>query len=173
MKNILICLATVLALPLSLRAAEVTTKISQVHLCCKSCVTGVENAVANVPDAKVEADQNDGSVTISGPDSATVQKAADALTRAGYFGKSSNPAINMDAKSGAKGAQVQSLRVEGVHLCCGKCVKAVDHALKSVPGVKENTAAKGVKSFEVTGDFNDQEVFTALQKEGLTGHAGK
>jgi len=173
MKNILICFATALALNLPLHAAEETTKISQVHLCCKSCVTGVEKAVATVPDAKVEADQNDGSVTISGPDAATVQKAADALTRAGYFGKSSNPAINMDAKSGAKGAQVQSLRVEGVHLCCGKCVKAVDHALKSVPGVKENTAAKGVKSFEVTGDFNDQEVFTALQKEGLTGHAGK
>jgi hypothetical protein len=49
----------------------------------------------------------------------------------------------------------------------------VDHAVKSVAGVKEQTATKGAKSFEVTGDFNDQEVFTALQKEGLTGKVGK
>jgi len=65
------------------------------------------------------------------------------------------------------------LKIEGVHLCCGKCVKAVDKAVKSVPGVKEQTATKGAKSFEVTGDFNDQEVFTALQKEGLSGKIAK
>jgi len=173
MKAMLLSIAVVVALNLSARAAEVTTKISQVHLCCKSCVTGVEKAVATVPDAKAEADQESGTVTLSGPDTATVQKAATALTHAGYFGKSSNPDITMDASTGAKGAQVHSLSVEGVHLCCGKCVKAVDHALKSVPGVKENNATKGAKSFDVTGDFNDQEVFAALQKEGLTGKAGK
>jgi hypothetical protein len=42
-----------------------------------------------------------------------------------------------------------------------------------VPGVKEQTATKGAKTFEVTGDFNDQEVLTALQKEGLTGKVAK
>jgi copper chaperone CopZ len=63
--------------------------------------------------------------------------------------------------------------VEGVHLCCGKCVTAVDKAVKSVSGVKNHTAVKNAESFEVTGDFNDREVFTALQKAGLTGKAGK
>ena len=29
-----------------------------------------------------------------------------------------------------------------------------------------------MSSFEVTGDFNDKDVFTALQKAGLTGQAG-
>lgn len=173
MKAILLSLVAAVALSLSARAADVTAKISQVHLCCKSCVTGVEKAVATVPGAQAEASQDDGTVTLTGPDTATVQKAAAALSHAGYFGKSSNPAITMDASTGAKGAQVQMLSVQGVHLCCGKCVKAVDHALKSVPGVKEHTATKGAKSFDVTGDFNDQEVFAALQKEGLTGKAGK
>src|SRR5258706_7532528 len=173
MKTILLSIATALALNLTVRAADVSTKISQVHLCCKSCVTGVEKAVATVPGAAAEADQDSGTVTLTGPDAATVQKAAAALTRAGYFGKSSNPEISMDASTGAKGAKVQSLRVEGVHLCCGKCVKAVDHAVKSVPGVKEQTATQGAESFEVTGDFNDKEVFAALQKEGLTGKVGK
>ena len=152
--------------------AEVTVKISDVHLCCKGCVNGIEKAVGAVPGAKAETDADAGTVTLTGAEKATVQKAADALVKAGYFGKSSDDSIKLDASTGAKGAKVQSLKVEGVHLCCTKCVKAVDRAVKSVPGVKEQTAAKGAKSFEVTGDFDDQEVFKALQKEGLAGWVG-
>jgi copper chaperone CopZ len=154
-------------------AADSQAKITDVHLCCKSCVTGVETAIEKVPGVKAEVDQDAHTVTLTGPDKATLQKATDALVAAGYFGKSSDPTLKIAAKSGAKGQKVQSLKVEGVHLCCGKCVKAVDHAVKSVPGVKEQTAVKGAKSFEVTGDFNDQEVFTALQKEGLSGTAAR
>ena len=64
---------------------------------------------------------------------------------------------------------VQSIKIENVHLCCGKCVKAVNEVLATVPGVTGNTAAKGATSFEVTGNFNDKAVFDALQKAGLTG----
>jgi hypothetical protein len=49
----------------------------------------------------------------------------------------------------------------------------VNDALTSVPGVTGNNATKGADSFTVTGDFNDQDVFNALQKKGLTGKAGK
>jgi copper chaperone CopZ len=161
------------ALVASTALADSTAKITDVHLCCKSCVTGVEKAVGDVAGAKAEVDQDAGTVTLSGPDAATVQKAADALVSAGYFGKSKDASVKLDAATGSKGSKVQSLKIEGVHLCCGKCVKAVDRAVKSVSGVKEQTATKGAKSFEVTGDFNDQEVFTALQKEGLTGKVAK
>jgi len=153
--------------------ADSAAKITNVHLCCKSCVTGVEKAVGAVPGAKAEVDQEAGTVTLSAPDADTVQKAANALVAAGYFGKCGDPKVKLDANSGAKGAKVQSLKIEGVHLCCGKCVKAVDRAVKSVAGLKEQTATKGAKSFEVTGDFNDQEVFTALQKEGFSGKAAR
>ena len=169
MKISILSLAALLAFCVSSQAADATAKISGVHLCCKSCVKGVEKAMEAVPGAKAEADQDEGTVTLSGPDSATVQKAAAALVKAGYFGKSSDPSVKLDASTGAKGAKVQTLRVEGVHLCCGKCVQAVDKAVKSVDGAKEHTATKGAKSFEVTGDFNDQDVFKALHKEGLTG----
>src|SRR6266850_3899322 len=158
-KNYIALLGISLALCISVRAAETSAKISGVHLCCKGCVTGVEKAVATVPNAKAETDADAGTVTITGPDVTTVKKAAAALTKAGYYGKSSNPMVMMDSHSGAKNAKVQSLKIEGVHLCCGKCVKAVDKAVKSVDGVKEQTAAKGAKSFEVTGDFNDKDVF--------------
>ena len=70
---------------------------------------------------------------------------------------------------GAKNQKVQSIKVEGLHLCCGKCVTAVNYVLGNVPGVTGNTAAKGAKSFEITGNFNDKDVFDAFQKAGLTG----
>jgi Au+-exporting ATPase len=173
MKKLLLSIVPVLALTLSARAAEVSTKISDVHLCCQSCVKGVNKAVADIKGLTTAVDQDAETVTLSGPDMATVQKAADALVSAGYFGKSSDASIKLVADTGAKGSKVQSLKLEGVHLCCGKCVSAVDKAVKAVPGVKEHTAVKNAKSFEVTGDFNDKEVVEALQKAGLTGKVAK
>jgi copper chaperone CopZ len=167
MKIIAIAFGILCAGLVSVSAAEVHAKISDVHLCCKGCVEGVQKAVAKVEGVKADVDQDDGTVTLVAPDAATLQKAANALVAAGYFGKSDG--VKLNPVSGAKGEKVQSLKIEGVHLCCGKCVKAVDHAVKSVAGAKEHTAVKGAKSFEVTGDFNDQELITALQKEGLTG----
>src|SRR5215467_8977757 len=92
-------------------AADSTAKITGVHLCCKSCITGVEKAVETVPGTKADVDQDAGTVTLSGPDAATVQKAADALVAAGYFGKSSDSNIHLDANSGVKGEKVQSLKI--------------------------------------------------------------
>jgi copper chaperone CopZ len=172
MKTIIALSAAAVVLTLSVRAEE-SVKISEVHLCCKGCVTGAEKAVSTVPGIKAEVDQAGGTVTLTGADNASLQKGATALMKGGYFGKSSDSHVKMVSHSGAKGAQVKSVRVEGVHLCCAKCVKAVDHALKSVNGVKEHTAVKGAENFEVTGDFNDKEVFAALEKEGLYGKVAK
>jgi copper chaperone CopZ len=168
MKNLLV--TTVLALACSLAArADVTVTISDVHLCCPSCVKGVATAEAGITGITAKADQDEDTVVLTGPDKATVQKGADALVAAGYFGKSSDPAITVTAVTGAKNQTVQSIKIEGLHLCCGKCVKAVNEVLAKVPGVTGNTAATKAKSFEVTGNFNDKDVFDALQKAGLTG----
>jgi copper chaperone CopZ len=172
MKAILLPLAVFVSLTLTSSAADVTSKLSDVHLCCKGCVNGVEKAVGAVEGAKAEIDADAGTVTLSGPNKATVQKAANALVKAGYFGKSEG-GVKLDSATGATGKNVQSVRVEGVHLCCGKCVKAVDKAVKSVNGAKQHNATKGAKTFEVTGDFNDKELFAALQKEGLAGKVAK
>ena len=169
MKNTFISLIVAFALTLSARAADVTVKISHVHLCCDSCVKGAQKAVADIAGVTAEVSKEDESVSLTGADKAAVQKAADALVAAGFFGKSSEAGIKIAAATGAKGHKVESLKIKDVHLCCGKCVKAVNAALESVAGVKANTATKGAKSFEVTGEFNDQEVFAALQKAGLTG----
>ena len=170
MKNLFASLLALATLAFTVQAADVTVKITDVHLCCGSCVKGVNKAVAAVPNVTAQSDQDDGSVTLTGPDTATLQKATDALTDAGYFGKTADATIKISSETGAKGVKVSSLKIAGVHLCCGKCVKAVNRILASVPGVEANTAAKGAKDFEVTGkDFNDADVFAALQKGGLTG----
>jgi copper chaperone CopZ len=169
MNKSMITLAVALALTVSARAADVTVTISDVHLCCASCVKGVAAAEAGVTGLTAKADQDEGTVTLTGPDTATVQKGADALVAAGYFGKSSDATIKLSTETGAKNQTVSSIKIEGLHLCCGKCVKAVNEVLGKVAGVTGNTAAKGAKSFEVTGNFNDKDVFDALQKAGLTG----
>lgn len=162
-----VILATTLAF--SARAADVTVKISEVHICCPSCVKGIQKAVAEVPGVTAAVDEDAGTVTLTAGDTATVQKAADALVAAGFYGTSSDASVKINADTGAKGGKVQLLKVKGVHLCCGKCVKALNQVLSSVPGVKANTATKGAASFEVTGDFNDKDLFDALQKAGFTG----
>ncbi len=171
MKAIL-CFSALFTLAVLASAEDVSSKITDVHLCCRGCVNGVEKAIAPVEGAKAAVDTDAGTVTLTGPNKATVQKAADALVKAGYFGKADG-GIKLDPSTGATDQKVQSLRIEGVHLCCSKCVKSVDRAVKSVPGAKDHNAVKGAKSFEVTGDFNDKDLFTALQKEGLTGRVAK
>jgi copper chaperone CopZ len=161
--------ALALAFVMAAKAADVTVTITDVHICCQSCVKGVAKAVADVKGLAAKADQDAGTVTLTGPDTATVQKGTDALVAAGFFGKSSDPAIKLSTETGAKNQKVQSIKIEGLHLCCGKCVTAVNNVLGTVPGVTGNTAAKGAASFDVTGNFNDKDVFDTLQKAGLTG----
>jgi len=174
MKSAFVCLFALGAMLVPARAADVTTKLTDVHLCCLSCVNLAKKAVTdNAPGATATPDQASDTITLTGPDTATVQKAADALVKAGYFGKSSNPDIKISADTGAKGQQVQSLEVGNVHLCCAKCAKAVTDAVMAVPGVKATSGvAKDAKTFQVTGDFKDSDVFAALQKAGLTGKEG-
>jgi periplasmic mercuric ion binding protein len=168
MKNLVLTLATVLSFGLAANAATVT--LTGVHICCGGCVKGVAKAEANVPGITAVADEDAGTVVLTAADTATLQKGADALVAAGFFGKSSDPAITVNADTGAKNEKVQSITIEHLNLCCGKCVSTVNEVLSGVPGVTGNTAATGAKTFEVTGNFNDKDVFDALQKAGLTGH---
>jgi copper chaperone CopZ len=136
-------------------------------------VTGVEKAVSKAKGVTAAVDKDAGTVTLTAADKAAAQGAADALVAAGYYGKSDSADMSLKDTSGAKDGKVSSLTVNDVHLCCDKCVKAVNAALGKVTGVTGNTAEKKATSFEVKGDFNPKEVFAALQAEGLTGKAGK
>ncbi len=166
-------MAVTLALSAAVASAESTVKLSGVHLCCKACVNGVTKALAKTEGVKAEVDQSGGTVTLTAADQATAQKGGNALVKAGYYGTSSDVGVKLPTVGKLPEGKVKSLKVEGVHLCCGSCVKAVNKALGEVSGVTANTAEKNAKTFEVTGDFSAKDVFSALNKAGLTGKAGK
>jgi copper chaperone CopZ len=172
LKTSLACLIVSLASGAAVSAADVAVQLSNVHLCCGSCVKGVESVIATVSGARATVSKDDGTIDLTAADTATVQKAVDALVAAGYFGVSNNSNIKVDATTGAKDEMVQSLHVTRVHLCCPKCVTVVNTALGKVAGVTGNTAAKGATSFDVTGNFNARAVIEALREEGLSGKAG-
>ena len=169
MKRLLAFASILITAAWSTHAADTSVKLSNVHLCCGGCTKGVEKAVSGVSGATVQCDKDAGTVAITAPDQATAQKAVDALIADGYFGTSSNPAITVAHKTGAEKGKIKSLKISGVHLCCGKCVSAVNDAVTKVKGVKGTTAAKGAESFEVTGDFKAKPVFAALNKAGFSG----
>jgi periplasmic mercuric ion binding protein len=172
-KSLLLSFVAVLALaPLS-RAADVTVTITNVHLCCQKCVDGANKAVSTVDGATAVPDKTARTIVITAADTATAQKAVDALLKAGFYGGCSDESIKINSDTGAKGEKVQTLKVKGVHMCCPSCVKATKKALVDVPGVTGDTVTKGVTSFEVTGDFKDSDVFDALNKAGLTGKVGE
>lgn len=155
----------------SIMAKESVT-LDGVHLCCKACVKGVDQAISTVKGASSVSDQDSEQVTITASNKGTLVKSVNAMVNAGYYGTPDNASIKVKDISGAKNKKVKSLTVTGVHLCCGKCVTAVEDALSTVKGVSGNTAEKKVDSFKVMGNFNEKQVFAALNQAGMSGKAG-
>lgn len=150
-------------------AAETTVTLSDVHMCCGNCVARVETALKPVTGVTGVASQEKQTIVVTAPDKEAAQKGVNALLAAGYFGKSSDPTIKVEAPSGAPDGKVQTLTVSGVHLCCSKCVTVVEDVLAKVEGVTANTVAANTPSFTITGDFNAKIVFERLNAAGLAG----
>mgnify|MGYP000883816152 CR=1 FL=1 len=145
--------------------AETKVTLSGVHLCCKGCVKGVTKAV-DKSGGKASCDAKAGTVVISGTKE-VVEKALEAVAKAGYYGKSDNKELAIGCQGGAEDKKVKTLTLGGTHLCCGKCVKAVARAVSATDGAAAHTAKKGSKTFEVTGDFNARAFIRALHDNGL------
>ncbi|MBP6784710.1 MAG: cation transporter [Verrucomicrobiales bacterium] len=156
--TILILGAALAAFTSSVRA-DATITLSGVHNCCKSCTKGIEGAITK---AGATAVVDDTTVTITAKSEGEAKKAAEALVAAGYFGEGATAPAITDAK-------VKTATVGGVHLCCGKCVTAVEKAIKTVPGATTHTATKGAEKFTVEGDFSTKELAAALNKAGFSG----
>lgn len=169
MKSLLLSIIAAGALATGALAADTSVTLNNVHMCCAHCAKDAQKAVASAKGASAVCDTTAHTVVITAPDATVAQQAVDALVKAGFYGQPSDASVKVNAETGAKGEKVQTLKVAEVHLCCPKCVKGVNAALKDVPGVTGNTAQKGATSFDVTGDFTDSDVMAALQKAGYTG----
>lgn len=136
-------------------AAEAT--LTNVHVCCNSCKKGIDAAVTGAgATAKIEKT----TVTVTAADDAGVKKAVDALLAAGYYGDGA------PAAAAPSDAKAKSVTVEGVHLCCGKCVDAFNKAVKPA-GATKTDAAKNAKTVVVEGDVSAKDVLDALHKAGF------
>tara|TARA_Y100001934_G_scaffold279951_1_gene385235 strand:+ start:7667 stop:8182 length:516 start_codon:yes stop_codon:yes gene_type:complete len=164
----IIAVFSLIALPFAASAGSVTVK--GVHLCCGGCVKGVDKALSKVTGIDFNVNRKGKSVEISGSEAA-LKKGLAALGNAGYTGKTDG-ALKVPATKVKKG-KVKSLTLSGVHLCCGACVKQAKAAIKDVAGITGNTIANRVKSFEVTGNFEPQELIDALAAAGFSGRLAK
>ena len=140
-------------------AGEVTVK--GVHLCCPACVAGVEEALGGVAGVSdVSADRDAKLVTFKAEDDDAADAGVKALAEGGFFGRAKHGEKTIEfPKSGAKeGAKGDEIRLEGLHLCCGACVKGAQAALEDLDGAesididsKKGTVVIRGKDVKLTG----------------------
>jgi periplasmic mercuric ion binding protein len=147
--------------------AETKVELKGTHLCCGQCVQAVGGILKKVDGVTGTCDQKAGTVSIVAKDDASAQKALDALAAGGFTGTIDNKDLKIKDDSGVTAGKVKSLTVEGVHDCCGMCNKAITTTVGKVPGVTGNTAKAKSDTFEVTGDFDAEELVKALNGAGF------
>jgi len=84
------------------------------------------------------------------------------------MGPSNNHQLTMRAASDIPAGKVKSLKVSGIHNCCGPCCTAIKEAINTVQGVTGNTAKPRVTNFEVSGDFSAADLVKALNSAGFS-----
>jgi copper chaperone CopZ len=147
--------------------ADTTVELKGTHLCCGQCVNTVNAILKKIDGVTGKCDQKTGTVTITAKDDATAQKALDALAAGGFHGTTNHKDLKIKDDSGATKGKVKTLTLTGVHDCCGSCNRSIDAAVKKVPGVTGNTAKAKNDTFEVTGDFDAEELIKALNGAGF------
>lgn len=124
--------------------------LSGVHLCCSKCEKKMEEAVARYDDIKLVFDKDAETVTFKGETGQAVEDALFKVHEAGFYGTTDHERLKMK-KPGGSTKEYEELNVTGIHVCCGKCEKAIKSALKEVPGIEDDTLEKGKSSFKVSG----------------------
>lgn len=163
MKNSLLTLLALISLT-GAALADATITLNGVHNCCGGCKNGITKAVTSVKGATAEVDGE--TVTITAKNTPTAKKALAALFDAGYSGTGEGITAPETAASERK---LSGATVSGAHLCCGKCVKAVEAALKEVPGITGSKVESKASEFTVEGEFTEGALIAALNKAGFHG----
>jgi copper chaperone CopZ len=158
---------SVLLVPVAIARAETKIELKGVHLCCGKCVAGVKSALKDVDGVKATCDQENSVVAITASDDNAAQKALDALAAHGFHGDTGSSTLKFKDDSGVTAGKVTSLKLVGIHNCCGSCNKAIKSAIKQVDGVTGDTAKAKTNSLTVTGNFDSVELVKALNAAGF------
>lgn len=144
--------------------ADASFTLNGVHNCCGGCKNGITKAIQSVQGATAEVDGE--TVTITAKNTPTARKAMEALLDAGYYGKGEETEA---PKTAASTRVLKGATVEGAHLCCGKCVKAVEQAVAKVKGVTGSKIESKASEFTVEGEFSEGDLIAALNEAGFHG----
>ena len=147
---------------------EIKLELTGVHLCCQGCVNAADAALRSVEGVNSRCDMENGTITVIASDVVAAQKGLDALAFAGFYGNSDNNQLAMKAVSDIPAGKVKSLKVSGIHNCCGPCCDAIKGAISTVKGVTGNTAKPRETTFAVTGDFYAADLVKALNAAGFS-----
>jgi copper chaperone CopZ len=146
--------------------AETKVTVSKTHLCCPACLSGVEEALADVKGVTHVSDQKAKTIEITADSDESAQAAIDALAAAGFYGTLDNDKLKYkDIKTPS--GKVQRLELAGIHNCCGACTQAIKKAIKTVDGVKAETVKAKQTEFVVEGDFSATDLVKALLDAGF------
>jgi copper chaperone CopZ len=157
----------VLLLVSSAASAETKVELKGVHLCCPACIKAVGEVLKGVDGVTGMCDQKAKTVTITAKDDGAAQKAIDALAAAGFHGDTGNAKLAIKDDSGVSKGKVKSLTITGAHNCCAQCCRGIKETVKKVPGVTGDTAKPKADTFDVTGDFDAEELVKALNTAGF------
>lgn len=163
MKNSLLSILIAVGLTGS-ALADASITLNGVHNCCGSCKTGITKAIESVKGATAQVDGE--TVTVIAKNTPTVKKAVEALLEAGYYGTADG---GETPKSASSTRMLKGATVVGAHLCCGKCVKAVEQAVASVKGVTGSQIESKAREFTVEGEFSEGDLIAALHHAGFHG----
>lgn len=140
--------------------------LSGAHVCCSKCQKRIEKAVERYDDIKLVFDKGAGTVTFNGESGQAVEDALFKVHEAGFYGSTDHARLKMKKPGGSK-KEVEELSVSGMHVCCGKCEKAIKSAFKDVKGIESHTMEKGKSTFAVKGEISAAEINKALNGVGL------
>lgn len=113
--------ATVLLAAGAAQAADV--KITGIHNCCPGCTKAIQTALTGAGAADVVCKPTE--VTFTCPDA---DKAVKALFEAGYSGKVEG--AKAPEAEGVKELKEKTLKITGIHNCCGNCTRVLQGVLK-------------------------------------------
>jgi mercuric ion binding protein len=147
-------------------AAETKVTLSKTHVCCPQCVKAIAKVLEDT-NAKGEANQKEGTVTFTAADDAAAQKTVDALAAAGFHGTTDSDKVKVKDDSGVKEGKVASLKLKGIHNCCGQCNNAIKATLKKIEGVESDDAKAKSETLTITGNFDAKAVVKALNDAGF------
>ena len=148
-------------------AAETKVEVKNTHLCCNRCVQVVGQILEKVDGVTGKCDRAARTISITAKDKESAQKAVDALAAGGFTGTIDNKEVTIKDDSGVTKGKVKTLTLTGIHNCCNACNQGINEALGKVKGVTGNTAKARSETFEVTGDFDAEEVIKTLNAAGF------